>query len=374
MKQLIVVITSLALIFSVLGLSFAAEEKSGFDKAWSYMTLYSNKESYGIQKFAFVGRAQFDSVWVDPNEQENWNDVAWRRFRAGFKLDFLQTWVAHIEAELDLNKDFDDWFTRLTDAYIGWSPTNDLKIKVLKQSAGFTLDGTTSSKNLLTLERNNVTNNLWFTKEYFNGALVSGKFSEGLSYKASIFSSDGDPDWGWNDASWFTFWSMGYTLGNAKLNVDYVYQGEDENANTRDFEQVLSLNGQWQEGPWGLRGDLAFGKGFVDKGQSDVWGFYLMPYYDINKHTQIVMAYTYVDGDGDNSVHLNRYELKSLENNDAGGKGDRYNEIYGGFNVYFYGHKFKWQTGLSYATMDDAANDGGEFKGWTLNTGLRVSW
>ncbi len=73
-------------------------------------------------------------------------------------------------------------------------------------------------------------------------------------------------------------------------------------------------------------------------------------------------------------MRLNRYENKALESNDIGGRGDRYNEVYGGLNVYFYGHKFKWQTGLSYAAMEDAANDGGGFKGWTINTGLRVYW
>jgi phosphate-selective porin OprO/OprP len=374
MKHVVVVITSLVLSVLAFDVLFAADDYLGFDKAWSYMTLYSNKDSNGVQKFAFVGRIQLDSVWVAPNDHESWNDVAWRRFRAGLKMDFLHNWVAHIEADFDLNKDINDWYTNLTDAYISWSPTNDLKVKILKQSVGFTLDGDTSSKNLLTLERNNVTNNLWFTEEYFNGALVSGKFAENWSYKASIFSSDGNPEWGWVDASWFTFLSIGVKWGNTKLNADYVYQDEDENANTRDFEQVLSLNGQWQEAPWGLRGDLAFGKGFENQGQSDAWGLYLMPYYDINKYTQIVLAYTYVDGDGGNSVRLNRYENKVLESNAIGGRGDRYNEVYGGLNVYFYGHKFKWQTGLSYATMDDAANDGGEFKGWTINTGLRIYW
>jgi phosphate-selective porin OprO/OprP len=42
--------------------------------------------------------------------------------------------------------------------------------------------------------------------------------------------------------------------------------------------------------------------------------------------------------------------------------------------VYFYGHKFKWQTGLQYASMKDDADDGGEYKGWGLSTGLRFYW
>ncbi|MEA2115872.1 MAG: porin [Thermodesulfobacteriota bacterium] len=383
MKRISVLLTSLALASTYLPATAQAEgkERSGFDKAWSYMTLYENKESSIIQKFSIVGRIQLDSVWVDPDtvwidpedvagsETEKYNDVSWRRARLGFKAKMFNDWTAHIEADWKLNEPIDQWYNKLTDAYLAWQPTKELKIKALKQSAGFTLDGATSSKRLLTMERNNLTNNLWFTKEYFTGILASGKFAGNGSYKGSFFSSGGDPGWDFDSASWFTFWSVGYKLGNTKLALDYVYQDEDENANTRDFEQVFSLHGQWQNGPWGIRGDLSGGKGFEDLGQSDVWGLYIMPSYDITEHTQVVLAYTYVASDEDNGVRLPRYEDKAV-----GGRGNNYNEYYAGFNVFFYGHKFKWQTGLSWADMDDDADDGGEYEGWNLTTGLRVYW
>jgi len=272
MKRLTVLLTSLAMIsLSISGEVLAvAEERSGFDKVWGYLTFYENKENKVIQKFALAGRAQIDSVWVAPDEQDNFSDINWRRFRFGAELVFLKEWVAHLEADFDLNEDINDWYNKLTDAYISWSPRKDLEIKVLKQSAGFTLDGSTSSKRLLTLERNNLTNNLWFTEEYFTGLLVKGKFRGDWSYQTSIFSSDGNPEIGVDGASWFTLWSLGYKLGNTRLRVDYVYQDEDENANTRDFEQVLSLFAQWQDGPWGVRGEVAGGKGFADQNQSDI--------------------------------------------------------------------------------------------------------
>ena len=43
-------------------------------------------------------------------------------------------------------------------------------------------------------------------------------------------------------------------------------------------------------------------------------------------------------------------------------------------NFFFYKHKFKWQTGVEYGVMDDDAGDGGDYRGWGLNTGLRFSW
>ena len=94
-----------------------------------------------------------------------------------------------------------------------------------------------------------------------------------------------------------------------------------------------------------------------------------MPSYDITPHIQLVFRYTYLKSVDNNGVRLGRYENEIVK-----GRGDEYNEIYGGLNVFFYGHKLKWQTGLQYSTMKDAADDGGEYEGWGLTTGLRVSW
>ena len=43
-------------------------------------------------------------------------------------------------------------------------------------------------------------------------------------------------------------------------------------------------------------------------------------------------------------------------------------------NYYLYGHKLKWQTGVQYATMQDKKNDGGEYNGWSVVSGIRISW
>lgn len=355
-----------------------AEQQSGFDKVWSYLTLYDNSEG-NFQKLALSGRAQIDAVWLNPDgtgedgsSLDNFNDTSWRRFRFGFVAEMFDDWKVHLEANFDLNEDPGDWYTNLTDAYIQFSPRKQFGIKVLKQSVGFTLDGATSSKRLLTMERNNLTNNLWFTAEYFNGVLASGTLAPGFSYKASLFSSGGDPELDWDGASWFTFWQLGYKVNDdLKVRLDYVYQDEDVNAATRDFEQVLSFVPQWQQGPWGVWGDLSMGKGLADQGQEDVWGFHIKPFYDFNKNIQITVAYTYVDGEGENSVRLNRYDNR-VDNVDD--RGDRYQDIYAGINVYFYGHKCKWQTGLAWAKMDDSSADGNDYEGVTLSTGLRVYW
>jgi phosphate-selective porin OprO/OprP len=351
---------------------FADKGKSGFDKAWNYLTLYSNDENPTLQQFSLVGRAQIDSVWVNPKtpeEAEKFNDTIWRRLRFGFKADVFDDWVAHLEGSFDLNEPVEDWYAAITDGYIAWAPKKELNIKMLKQSAGFTLDGATSSKRLLTLERNNLTHNLWFTREYFTGVLASGELAETWNYKASFFSSDGDEEWGLDGASWFTLWSLGYKWGHTQLNLAYVFQDEHEEAGTRPFEQILSLTAKWHKDSWGIWGDLSVGKGFSTQEQSDVWGLVVMPFYDFSDHLQCVLRYTYLTSGEDNGIRLNRYENEVVE-----GRGDTYTEGYAGINVYFYGHKFKWQTGLTWADMTDDAMDGGEYEGLALSTGLRVYW
>jgi phosphate-selective porin OprO and OprP len=363
-----------ALVLCVITLCSASdgEGTSIYDKIWSYATFYENKDNRFIQKFALSGRLQADAARFDA-EEGDFDDVMWRRFRIGFKSDLFRTWVVHLEGDFNLNNKPEEMYNRLTDAYIGWTPKDNLMIKALKQSAGFTLDGATSSKKLLTMQRNNLTNNLWFTSEYFTGILAKGEFDGKWSFKAGVFSSDGSDELSHFEASYFTLASLGYhfnrssNLDKGMIRVDYVYNDEDVDADTRDFSQVLSLVTQWETGAWGLWTDISVGEGYA--GQSDIWGVALMPFYDFNKHIQTVLRYTYLSSQDENGLRLGRYEREIVD-----GRGNAYNEIYGGVNIFFYGHKLKWQTGLQYTTMQDDADNGGEYDGWGLSTGLRLSW
>lgn len=365
-------IAALLFLFGLPVCVHAEDGPAGYDKVWSYATLYENAENRSVQKFALSGRLHADVYWVD-GDAGNINDALWRRFRFGFKADLFTDWVVHVEGSFDLNNSFDHMYSELTDAYIGWSPLENLTVKILKQSAGFTLDGATSSKKLLTPERNNLTNNLWFTREYFTGLLVSSESATGWHYKAGAFSSEGSEELSEFNAGYFILLSAGYDLAErlsidqAIMRVDYVYNEEDPNNGTRDFSQVASLVTEWQAGSWGLRTDLSAGQGYGD--QSDVWGVVVMPYYDLSARTQAVFRYTYLSSDGSNGLRLSRYEDRLID-----GRGDEYNDVFAGFNVFLYGHKLKWQTGLHRASMKDHADDGGRHSGWALNTVLRVYW
>ena len=202
---------------------------------------------------------------------------------------------------------------------------------------------------------------------------MKGSLENHWDYRVGVFSSDGNEELSEFDAGYFTLTSIGYdwaeTLGveTASLRLDYVYNQRDENANTRDLSNVVTLAGKWEQGDWGLWTDLGSGRGYY--GQSDLWGLVLMPFYKVSGRVQLVGRYTYVESDEHNGLRLGRYENAVVD-----GRGDEYQEVYLGVNLFFYGHKFKWQTGLQFSELIDDAEDGGRYDGWGITTGLRFSW
>ncbi len=339
---------------------------------FDYATWYSNKDNPVLQKFAFTGRLQADAAFYDAEGEDSFDDVLWRRVRGGFKIGLFQNFTLHSEADFDLNN-YDPTYNGLTDTYIGWSPSDAFELKVGKIGANFTLDGGTSSKKLIRLERSLLSNNLWFTSEYFSGVGISGEVGNWI-YNFGAYSGDRtNPEFGEFDAGYFGLASIGYDFADAFgvekaiVRADYVYNEEDENNGTRSLSQVGSLNSWIEQGNWGIGTDVAVGQGYFN--QPDLFSFQLMPFYNLTEKVQLVSSYTYITSDGDNGVRLDRYESSVVS-----GRADEAHEFYAGLNYYLCGHKLKWQTGVEYTTASDNANDGGAYDGWGVTTGIRISW
>ncbi len=348
----------------------AASEKSIYDQIWSLSKLYHNKDTL-IQDIDFTGRAQFDWAHIDSDagDLDEWQA---RRLRAGLKVKFADKFLLHGEVDFAQQKFEDTSYRRMTDIYLSYTASDAFVFTVGKHSVKFTLDGGTSSKELITIDRSNLANNLWFTEEYAPGISVGGKVNN-WQYFLGWFTSDGNPEFGNFDAGTFMLASVGYdfaeSLGcdRAVLRLDYVHQTEDSgNEATRPFGNIGSLNFNLQKGKFGLGTDVSAGEGYGSQG--DVFGFMIMPSYNLTKKVQLVTRYTHMNGD-DNSIRFARYESHVLS-----GKGDQYDEFYAGVNYYLYGHKLKWQTGVQYATMKDGKNDGGAYDGWGVVSGIRISW
>jgi phosphate-selective porin OprO/OprP len=371
----------LALAISVLlgaGASYAqtAPAKpapSAYDRLWSNVSLYNNDKNPTLQSFLFTGRLQYDYAASDADQgtNEEWN---LRRLRLGARAKVFSNFLIHGEVELN-PQESNPTYVRLTDMYIQWSRTAATAIQVGKQSVPFTMDGATSSKELLTIDRSNLANNLWFPQEYIPGVSVSGKRGA-TNYRLGMYSAGtANREFGEFNGSWFMLGVIGRDFAEqlgvkeALLSGNYVYQNADtRNTFTRSLRHIGSANFKLDAGKWGFRGDLSGGTGYL--GQSNLWGIMAMPFVNVTKKFQLVGRYTFLNSSKKNGVRLATYESRIVS-----GRGDRYNEFYGGVNYYFYGHKLKWQNGVQHVQMNDKlGNDGGKYSGVSFTSAFRLSW
>lgn len=350
----------------------ANQEGSIYDKIWRYAEWYKDEDNPVIQNFTFTGRFQLDYALVeaDQGDYDEWNV---RRFRLGGRAKLFKEFTFH--GEVDLNpQEAEPAYQRLTDMYLAWSRNKNLALTLGKHSAPFTMDGSTSSRELITIDRNNVANNLWFPQEYFPGISVSGRPHQ-WRYNVGVYSSGAaNKEFGEFNGGAFFLGTLGYDFGKvldekqAVLVANYVYNEPDvDNTFTRSLQHVGSLNFSFDTGTWGFRSDISVGAGYL--GQSDLWGAMIMPFYNVTDNFQVVSRYTYISSEYSNGIRLNTYENLVVP-----GRGDEYNEVYVGLNYYFYGHKLKVQTGVQYADMNDDARDGGTYQGWAWTVGLRIGW
>jgi phosphate-selective porin OprO/OprP len=347
-------------------------QRSTFDRIWRFADWYRNDSNPIVQRVLFSGRYQheFATIGADQGDLDEWNV---RRMRLGPRLTIFRRFTVHAEVELN-PQERDPLYVRFTDAYVQWAESNRFSVTVGKQGVPFTIDGTTSSKELLAIDRSNLSNNLWFPQEYIPGLSVAGTPGSWV-YRAGVYSAGAaNREFGEFSAGLFTLGVIGYDFGEsvgvdqALLSGNYVYQHpEADNTFTRRLDHIGSVNLRLDTARWGLRADVSGGSGYL--GQSGLWGVMAMPFVNATDSLLFVSRYTYLESGDPNGVQLSTYE-----NRVASGRGDRYQELYLGSNYYFYGHKLKLQSGVQFADMNDSAADGGAYSGVSWTNGIRVSW
>ena len=387
--------------------AIGTKEKSALDALWDFPTLYKNDAAAFLNEFRIIGRAHFDMYNLNSNLGSD-QDWVIRRLRLGIRATFFHKLDLIVETDIASQNPGgalfigDPGYRRLTSAYLAYRFSDALKLTVGKQRASFTLDGSMSTNELLTLERNNLSNNLWFPPSLFSGVSLSGNigswqystgiFSGGSYYAPQSQFEGSSKEFGNFNGGNFWLGSVGYDFAKmlgvkkALLRADFVQNdpGVQSNA-TRSFSQIGSLNFQFDAGRWGFSADAAAGKGVL--GQSDVAGVVVMPWFNITEKFQVVARYTCLVSANPDGLRFNRYESAVAVNTNRNGtfkvnkfgaviqqRGDEYNEVYLGLNWFIHGHRLKLQTGWQYAWMHDSANNGGAYRGWTWTSGLRVSW
>jgi phosphate-selective porin OprO/OprP len=350
------------------------KQPSTYDRIWTRLTnWYDDKENPVVQRVLFTGRFHHDLAMVEA-DQGDWRESNIRRVRFGTRVTMFRDFLAHAEVEVN-PQEREPFYLRMTDAYIAWQKNPKSVVMVGKQSIPFTQEGATSSRELVTIDRSNLANNIWFTQEYMPGVSVSGRVAP-WNYRAGVYSSGSmNREFGRFDGSFFTMAVLGYDFAKqlgvreAVLTGNYLYQRPDAlNTFTKRFEHIGSLNLRLERPRWGFRTDLSKTTGYL--GQRNVLGVMAMPYVNATSKLQFVGRYTFLKSDGNNGLSLATYENRVVTR----GNGDRYSEGYVGANYLLYGHRLKLQTGVQFADMRDRANDGGAYSGTAWTTGLRVGW
>ena len=351
-----------------------APPPSTYDKIWGAFTnWYDDKENPVVQRVVFSGRFQHDLVMVDADQGEH-EESNIRRVRFGPRITLFRDFLVHAEVEVN-PQEHEPFYLRMTDAYVMWQKYPKAAIQIGKQAVQFTQEGATSSRDLITIDRSNLANNIWFGQEYMPGVSVSGRIAP-WNYRAGVYSSGAmNREFGRFNGDWFTMLVAGYDFGRtlgvreATLTGNYLYQHPDvNNTFTRRFEHIGSVHFRLEEPKWGLRGDVSQTRGYL--GQRDVLGIMAMPFFNITPKLQVVYRFTHLDSDGPNGLSLATYENRVVTR----GNGDEYREHYAGVNYYFYAHRLKVQSGVQFADMQDSANDGGAYSGTSWVTGLRIGW
>jgi phosphate-selective porin OprO/OprP len=353
--------------------SSSKEVPSTYDRVWRDFTeLYVDDSNPVVQRVMLSGRFHYDFADVDADEGDNaeWNV---RRLRIGPRITFFKKFLLHSEVEIDPQR-HDPFYVRFTDFYVQWTKNPKVVVTVGKQSAPFTLDGANSSRELLTIDRSNLANNIWFPQEYIPGVSLSGRRAPWV-YRVGLYSSGAmNREFGEFNGGTVTLGVIGYDFApklgvkEAMLTGNYVYQTADRNNTfTRQLDHIGSINFRFEDKKWGARADYSLASGYL--GQPDMWAVQSMPFVNITSRVQVVGRHTYIKSDRPNGIRFATYESRVVP-----GRGDEYNELYVGANYYIYGHKLKLQTGVQFAEMNDKAGDGGEFSGVSWTTGLRVGW
>lgn len=350
----------------------AQAQSPTYDNLWQLAEWYDNEGNPVLQRVLSSGRFQYEYATVNDTDvtHDEWNV---RRMRLGLRLELLRQFTLHTEAELN-PQEMDPFYMRLTDVYLEWSRSALLAVTAGKQAVEFTMDGSTSSKELLTIDRSNLANNMWFPQEYMPGLSVSGEVAN-WSYHLGMYSAgERNREFGHFNGSVSILTTINYNFAEvlgadeALLGGNYVYQNPDANNTfTRQLQHMTSVNFRLEDGRWGVRADVSVASGY--QGQSDLWGTMIMPFLNFTDELQFVARHTHLSSKNPNGVRLARYEKKLID-----GQGDRYNELYLGVNYYFYGHKLKLQSGVQFGDMNDSAKDGGNYSGVALTSGLRMSW
>ncbi len=376
--------TVLALLAGMPLAAIAAEDPvaEALDPIWDLATLYKDDSNPILEEFKLRGRyqGQYWDVDADSGSQSNWED---RRSRFGFDAKFFEKEV-ELRVDFQSNDGFDDLYDGLVDAYVRYKPA-----KWISFTAGRTkpligqYDWLESSNNMPTFERSQIFNQLGINRA--TSFTVEGTTGEWL-WRGGVYSNDtpngtggtgsfGEGEFG--DMSGGVSVSLGggydfkklLCLDKADFRFDWLHSDRDAtDLVLNKYDDIFASTFWVKEGDLSVVLEAYYATG-GDGTNSDVFGFFIEPTYDIiSKKLQLVGRYSFAHSNGDfGVVGQTRYEKPVA----AGGNlGDTYNAFYGGIQYFIYGDKLKLMAGAEWSRLESDA--GTAYDGVTLLTGIRL--
>lgn len=362
----------------------SANVASPFDSIWDLAKIYSNDSNPILEEFKLRGRYQGQYWHTDDShgDSDGWED---RRSRIGFDAKLFDK---KLEARLDFqsNDSFDDFYDGLVDAYLRWKPTPWVSITAGKTKPLIgQYDFLESTNTQPTFERSQIFNQLGINRG--TALTIEGKTDDWI-WRAGIYSNDTPSNTGgtgaFGDGEFGDFnGGVSYSLGvgydfkrllgtdSADFHLDWLHSDREPGDLVLGiYDDILSTTFRVKQGAATVVLESYFATG-GDGRNSDVFGFYLQPTYDlVPGKLQLVGRYSYANSSGpDGVVGQTRYESTVAGN---GNRGDAYHSLYGGAQYFIYGDKLKLLAGAEWARLEHAGGD--SYNGFTLLTGLRFSF
>ncbi len=344
-------------------------ENSIFDKIWGLGKLYKDDSNPLIEEFDFTGRYQGDyfNVYSRRGDKSEWET---RRFRFGAEAYLFERHIV-LKATIESDPNNDILYNRFTDLNIRWQTGDAFNVTVGKIEPRFGYDREFSDRFHLVFERGFFDDQLYTRNDYAAAATVDGKIGN-LGYLVGVFSDDVNREFG-NFRGGYSYlgeinydFSKALTAEKAFWVFDYLHNETNSRSNTfTRFDEAFASYFDFKKGSFGLVAQVNFGHA-----GDNVWGFMLMPIFDVTKRMQVVARYQLGLASEDNGIATLNHEFKTV------GKftGDTYHTGYLGVNYYIYSHKLKLMTGLQYESLAGGIGPKAGNNGWTAISGIRLYW
>lgn len=358
-------------------------ENIPFNDIWKHATLYKDPANPLLQELKLRGRyqGQYWDVDADEGSQSDWED---RRARIGIDAKFLNEQL-ELRTDFQSNNGFDDIYDGLVDAYLVWRPSKTLAFTLGKTKTLIGhYDWLESTNTQPTFERSQIFNQLGVNRAT---SLTAEGSIEQFTWRAGVYSNDtpsntggsgafGDGEFGDLNGGHAFSLGVGYDLSKTTglektdLRLDWLHSDrEPGDLVLGKYDDIISATAIFKQEAATLviEGFFASGGDGLD---SDVYGFFIQPSYDILPgQLQLVGRYSYANSSGPlGVVAQKRYESSVAAN---GGRGDSYHSFYGGAQYFIHGDKLKLMAGAEWATLN---GNGGAYDGVTLLSGIRFSF